>query len=136
MARILKTVLGVTLLAMISASCGGGERIEGGGRGEATATAAIAVVDFAYDPAALEVAAGTTVTWTNEDDILHTVTSGEGRRQGVPGVSEGETARPDDLFEGSLEDRGAAFSFTFTDPATFVYHCAIHAGMTGEVIVR
>lgn len=134
MSRILKVIL-ATLLALITASCGGGERIETGGGGEA-GTAAITVVDFAYDPAALEVTPGTTVTWTNEDDILHTVTSGKGPEQGVPGVSEDEVAQPDGLFEGSLEDRGAAFSFTFTEVGTFVYHCAIHAGMKGEVVVR
>lgn len=136
MSRILKSILGATLLALITASCGGGEHIEAGGGGEPGATAAIAVVEFAYDPAALEVAPGTTVTWTNEDDILHTVTSGEGPEQGVPGVSEDDAARPDGLFEGPLEDRGAAFSFTFTEVGTFVYHCAIHVGMKGEVVVR
>ncbi|HVL65213.1 MAG TPA: plastocyanin/azurin family copper-binding protein [Actinomycetota bacterium] len=96
----------------------------------------IAVVDFAYEPAKLEVEPGTTVTWVNEDDILHTATSGKPRAQGVPGVSEGNDARPDGLFDGPLDEAGSRFSFVFAEPGTYSYYCAIHAGMKGEVVVR
>lgn len=93
-------------------------------------------MNIAFKPASLEVSVGTEVTWTNMDDqVRHTVTSGEPGDGGVPGVSEGESARPDGTFDGDLPDAGDTFSFTFDEPGTYMYFCRVHPSMTGEVVV-
>jgi len=72
----------------------------------------------AYAPDDLAVAVGTTVTWTNTDSVAHTSTSdGSGWNSG--------TVSP-----------GGQFSFAFQNVGTFSYHCAIHPGMVGTVVVR
>ena len=58
-----------------------------------------------FSPRIITVAAGTTVTWTNEDPEVHTVTS------------------DDDLFDAELDLR-ESFSYTFNEPGTFIFHCA------------
>ena len=88
-----------------------------------------------FEPGEITIAAGDTVTWTNEDTVLHTVTSGTGQEQGVPGVSENTDAEPDGLFDHEMPE-GETFSFTFEKAGTFEYFCAIHPGMTGTVVVE
>ncbi len=95
----------------------------------------VSLAGIAFEPEALEIQAGTTVTWTNEDDILHTVTSGDGKKQGVPGVSEDVPGKPDGVFARKLDGAGTTFTFTFEETGTFEYFCAIHAGMTGTIVV-
>ena len=87
----------------------------------AGATAAIRV--FQFQPGTLQVRAGTRVTWTNQDEITHTVTSG------VPG-------RPDGRFDISLDGKAATGSATFPAPGAYPYFCARHPSMRGEVVVR
>lgn len=72
----------------------------------------------AYTPDELNVALGTTVTWMNTDSVAHTSTSN------APGWSSGTVAP------------GGKFSFAFQSAGTFPYHCAIHPGMVGTVVVR
>jgi plastocyanin len=72
----------------------------------------------AYLPGELNIAAGTMVTWTNADSISHTSTSD------VNGFDSGNVAP------------GGRFSFTFQSAGTFPYHCSIHPGMVGTVVVR
>ena len=90
-------------------------------QGGAGTRAAIRV--FQFQPGALEVRAGTRVTWTNQDDITHTVTSG------APGS-------PDGRFDVRLAGKGASGSATFSDPGVYPYFCARHQSMRGEVVVR
>lgn len=81
-------------------------------------TGASLLTKTAYSPDDLTVAVGTTVTWMNTDSVSHTSTSdGSGWNSG--------TIAP-----------GAQFSFAFQTSGTFAYHCAIHPGMVGTVIVR
>ena len=72
----------------------------------------------AFAPAELNVTAGTTVTWTNTDTVTHTSSSD------AQGWDSGAIAP------------GGQFSFAFPAAGTFPYHCAIHPGMVGRVVVR
>jgi len=80
----------------------------------------ISIVNFRYVPDTLTVPAGTTVTWTNQDDMPHTVTS---------------TVKPRVLDSEAL-DTDARFSYVFTEPGTYNYLCTIHPKMAGRVIVE
>ena len=102
---------------------------------EPTATAAVAIpdgafnptnADNAYDPLELEVAVGTTVTWTNDDQVAHTVTSG---------TSDGTAGEPDGAFDSGFIDPGGTWSYTFTEAGSFAYYCTPHPWMKGTVTV-
>jgi plastocyanin len=82
----------------------------------------VAVKLFQFQPAQLTIKAGTTVTWTNEDDIGHTLTSG---------TPDGKDGR----FDMRLGGKGASFSFTFTQPGTYTYFCNRHQSMQGQINV-
>src|SRR5262245_10564482 len=97
--------------------------VAGPARSQSDAVAAAAVHVFQFQPGALEVPAGARVTWSNEDDITHTVTSG------MPG-------RPDGRFDVQLAGKGARGSATFATPGVYPYFCARHESMRGEVVVR
>ena len=83
----------------------------------------VAIQTFQFQPTLLEIGIGTTVTWTNRDQILHTVTAG------APGAADGR-------FDGPLDGTGTTYEFTFTEPGTYAYFCARHEAMRGEVRVR
>lgn len=83
----------------------------------AQGTASVAIVDFAFDPGSVSVAAGGTVTWTNQGATVHTVSADDGS------------------FESGSLDPGATFSFTFNSPGTVSYHCNFHSNMVGSVTV-
>jgi plastocyanin len=74
--------------------------------------------DRAFVPNALDIRVGTTVTWTNTDSVSHTSTSNGGG------------------WDSGLIGPGRGFSFTYPTAGTFAYHCAIHPGMVGVVVVR
>jgi plastocyanin len=81
-----------------------------------TAGAAVTIVDFAFEPAAITVPLGATVTWTNAGVAPHTVAGGFGD-------------------SGTLAS-GQAFSHTFTEAGVFDYVCQFHPQMTGQVVVE
>ena len=78
---------------------------------------AVKIDNFTFGPQELKVKSGTTVTWTNGDDIPHTVVSPNNCR-----------SKPLDS-----EDK---FSFTFTTPGTYKYFCSLHPHMTGTIVVE
>ena len=78
---------------------------------------AIKIGNFTFGPQDLKVKAGTTVIWTNEDDIPHTVVS------------------PNN-FRSKPLDSDDKFSFTFTTPGTYKYFCSLHPHMTGTIVVE
>ena len=63
------------------------------------------------------VAAGSTVTWTNRDDVPHNIVS------------------TDQKFKSPVLDTDEQFSHTFDAPGTYRYFCSIHPKMTGQVVV-
>jgi plastocyanin len=83
----------------------------------------VAIQTFQFKPAKLEVKAGTVVTWRNQDDIRHTVTSG------TPDERNGR-------YDAPLAGKGTSFSFTFTQPGTYLYFCDRHQHMRGEIQVK
>ena len=83
---------------------------------------AISINRFAFTPENLSVPAGTTVTWTNDEDSLHTVTSGT-------------PESPSGLFDTGEIDTGVEFPFTFDEPGSYPFFCARHDFMTGEITV-
>jgi plastocyanin len=85
---------------------------------KSAATAEVKIDNFSFGPAALTVPVGTTVTWTNRDDIPHTVVSNDG------------------VFKSKVLDTDEKFSYTFAKPGTFPYFCSIHPKMTGKVVVQ
>jgi plastocyanin len=93
------------------------------GRPEAQGSdVAVAIKTFQFTPSPLAVKAGTTVVWTNQDEIRHTVTAGS---------PSGRDAR----FGGVLAERGTRYRFTFTERGRYPYFCERHPGMRGEVRV-
>ena len=85
---------------------------------------AVNVKQFQFMPPELAVKAGTEVTWTNEDDILHTATSGA-----TPGTSDGQ-------FDGPMDGKGKSFSRVFDQPGRYAYFCNRHNSMTGTIVVQ
>jgi len=78
----------------------------------------ISMVNFSFSPKEVTIKKGTTVTWTNQDSAVHTVTSD------MP------------LFDSGDLAKGKSFSYTFSTAGTFAYHCTPHhASMTGTIVV-
>jgi plastocyanin len=77
----------------------------------------VTIDNFTFTPAELTVKVGTTVTWSNHDDIPHTV------------VSAGK-------FRSKAMDTDDSFSFTFTTAGEYKYFCSLHPHMTGTVKVE
>jgi plastocyanin len=86
--------------------------------GAAESSTIVMARDFMFAPAALTVAAGSTVTWTNRDEEPHTVVSDSG------------------LFRSPALDTNESFSFRFDKPGTYRYLCTIHPRMVGTIVVR
>lgn len=82
--------------------------------------AEVKIDNFSFGPASLTVAVGSTVTWTNRDDIPHTVVSSDDPK----------------VFKSKVLDTDEKFSFTFTKAGTYTYYCSIHPKMTGKVVVQ
>ena len=83
-------------------------------------TVAVSIKDFAFSPAKIEIQAGTTVTWTNEDSAPHTVTATK---------SDDLDAALSGLFDSGDLQQGDTFSYTFDKAGDYYYECTIHASM-------
>jgi plastocyanin len=109
-----KLLLPVFAAAVVfAAGCGAS-----GESSEPVATTEVRMVkSYGFDPKVIEITAGATVTWTNEDNFTHTV------------EVEGQ--------EDHKVEQGKSFSITFDDPGTYHYVCTLHSkDMDGEVIVK
>jgi plastocyanin len=91
------------------------------GQQQADTAAAIGIDNFAFTPANLTVAPGTTITWVNHDQEPHTV------------VSAGDSPAK---FKSPGLDTDEKFSFVFAQPGTYSYICTVHPHMAGTIIVR
>ena len=81
-------------------------------------SAEVKIDNFTFGPQTITVPAGTTVTWTNKDDIPHTSVSTEG------------------VFKSKVLDTDEKFSYTFTKAGTYPYYCSVHPKMTGKIVVK
>nr|WP_245884298.1 cupredoxin family copper-binding protein [Hartmannibacter diazotrophicus] len=91
--------------------------IAAGAQATAAETASVSIENFTFSPAELTVTAGTTVTFTNHDDIPHTVVA------------------TDNSFKSKPLDTDDTYTITFKDQGSFDYFCSLHPHMTGKVIV-
>jgi plastocyanin len=82
------------------------------------ATAAVRIDNFTFKDMVVTVKPGTTVTWTNGDDIPHTVVAKDGS------------------FKSKVLDTGDRFSVIFAKPGQFGYFCSLHPHMTGTIVVK
>jgi len=90
------------------------------GRAQSADPASVVGIDnFTFTPQTLTIKPGTTVTWTNRDDIPH-------------GVASSSNAFP----KSKALDTDDSFSFTFTAPGTYRYFCYVHPHMTGTIVVE
>ena len=111
MTRLLVAI--AALVALVAAGCGGS-----GISGPLVKTNHVTMVkSYRFDPDRVEIKAGDTVTWTNEDNFTHTV-------------------RVDGQDDHKVE-RGHSVSITFDKPGTYKYECTLHSmDMKGEVVVE
>jgi plastocyanin len=80
---------------------------------------AVSIGNFTFGPQTLTVKAGTTVTWTNKDDIPH-------------GIASDNNA----FAKSKALDTDDSYSFTFTTPGTYKYFCYVHPHMTGTIVIQ
>lgn len=114
---VLITSLAATFVLGVGALGAGQHRFELSAQ-QKPETAEVKIDNFSFGPTALTVPVGTTVTWTNRDDIPHTVVSTEG------------------AFKSKVLDTDEKFSFTFSKAGSYPYFCSIHPKMTGKVVVQ
>jgi plastocyanin len=79
----------------------------------------VTIDNFSFTPAAVTVKAGTTMTWTNKDDIPH-------------GIGATNNAFP----KSKALDTDDSYSFTFNTPGTYQYFCYLHPKMVGSIVVE
>jgi amicyanin len=112
---MLRPVIGSTLLgALVGAVLAAGVLFA-----RADNAIAVSIDNFTFTPPSLTVKAGTTVTWTNKDDIPH-------------GIGSAGNA----FAKSRALDTDDSFSFTFTKPGTYQYFCYIHPHMVGTIVVE
>lgn len=110
---------GIVLVALVfGVMLGVGTGSASAAADEKPQTTEVKIDNFTFGPVMLTVPVGTTVTWTNKDDIPHTVVSTDG------------------AFKSKVLDTDEKFSFTFTKPGNYPYFCSIHPKMTGKVVVQ
>jgi plastocyanin len=80
--------------------------------------ATVTIDNFSFTPAVLEIHVGTTVTWTNRDDIPHTV------------------AEKSIAWRSKPMDTDDSFTHTFDTAGEFAYFCTLHPHMTGKIVVK
>lgn len=83
-----------------------------------------------FNPSELIVPSGSDVTWTNDDDLTHTITSGKNAGYGLYEFLQ------DGIFNSGELDQGDSFTFHFAEPGRYEYFCVPHPWMSGVIIVQ
>ena len=113
-------VLAVLIFSIVLISCSK----SGSGYGSGSTTPppvsnTVSIVDMSFSPTTLTVKAGTTVTWTNNDGMVHTVTADDAS-----------------FDSGNIAMTGGKYSKVFSTAGTYTYHCTIHPTMKGTIVVK
>jgi plastocyanin len=118
MRRLPILLVPLALAAVVLAGCGGQGSGGNGGADAASVTGVtkVAAKDNEFTPPAIQVPAGTEVTWTFKDRFVPHDVTGQGWSSGEP-------------------RRSGTYAHTFDNPGTYPYRCTVHDGMTGQVIV-
>jgi plastocyanin len=119
--------------ALLAAACGSDSDQSGAASNE-PATVEVAIDTFMFQPDALQIHEGDTVTWTNHDAITHTVTSGTREYDPANGGLVTATHKSG-LFDQELDGKGATATFTYSKTGTYHYFCDRHPGMEADVEV-
>ena len=136
----MKTILAILIVALLAFGCaqtspqnpnggalvnqssstnqGAGNIIPNTSASGVSSSATVDIKGFAFNPAVLEISAGTKVTWTNNDPATHTVVSDTG------------------AFDTGSITNGQSVSFTFTQSGTYAYHCSVHPSMKATIVVK
>ncbi len=114
-------ILGIVAIAiLIAAAAGRSKNFSSTATEEKPAAETTIKIDnFTFSPVTVTVPVGSTVRWTNHDDIPHTVVSDD-----------------KNSFKSKALDTDDSFSYTFTKPGTYLYFCSIHPKMTAKVVVK
>jgi len=110
-------LLAIVISAIVFISCSKSNGYGSSNNNPASAAATVSIKDMAFTPGSLSVKAGATVTWTNSDTTIHTVTADDGS------------------FNSGNIAVGATYSKVFSSAGAFSYHCALHPEMTGKIVV-
>jgi len=111
-------ILGVAIVSIALSTAGGSRANAAPAAAPSASEAAVKIDNFSFSPATITIPVGTTVRWTNHDDIPHTVVS------------------DDRTFKSKALDTDEQFTYTFTKPGTYNYFCSIHPKMTAVVVVK
>jgi plastocyanin len=128
MVKRISTFTGIVLLAIFLAACGSSQApasqpIPTDTPAPVTPPAisgitTVSISGYAFDPVTITIKAGQSITWTNKDSVVHTVTADDGS------------------WASKELANGDTYTQTFTTAGTYNYHCAAHPYMTGTVIVE
>jgi plastocyanin len=110
----------VTMIALVAGLCAvvSGRVFGAAPASPPAAEIAVKIDNFSFSPDTITVPAGSTVRWTNRDDIPHTVVDNN------------------KAFKSSVLDTDEEFTYKFSKPGTYVYFCSLHPKMTAKVVVK
>jgi plastocyanin len=111
-------VLALAILALAGCGSGSTDPYGGGNPPPPTDPNTIVISGMSYTPASKTITAGTTITWKNNDGVVHSSTSNTG------------------VWDTGAIPAGGSRTATFNTPGTFPYHCTYHSGMSGTIVVQ
>lgn len=120
-----------TALALTLAACGGSSEPSTKAASDPATTVGMKLLQFT--PTTLTVKPGTSVTFTNDEVITHTVTTGT---YTVGADSFRSEEKADGKLDKTLKGKGDTVTYTFASPGTYTYFCTIHKAMQGQIVVR
>lgn len=111
-------ISGAVLVALLLIAASGLRTASAADSSALSSALQVQIDNFSFTPQDIKVKAGTTITWTNRDDIPHTVVS------------------TDQAFKSKALDTDDKFTTTLTKSGTYPYFCSIHPKMTGKIVVE
>jgi plastocyanin len=112
-----RPVAAIAALAMLLAAAPFAPNPRDAAAEAATMKTSVKISMFAFSPGVTTVPAGSSVTWTNNDDDAHSIVA------------------DNKAFRSAPLDTGDSYSFTFTTPGVYPYHCGLHPQMVGKIVV-